>query len=255
MKKKKLIFDTHAHYDDHAFDFDRDDVITAVLSDNVAYIVNQGTSIETSQYGIALSGKFINMYCAVGIHPENVDEKSIWDTLKIKYLAKHPKVVAIGEIGLDYHWDTPKEMQKLVFSKQLSIARELDMPVNVHDREAHEDVLECLKIYRPKGIVHCFSGSVEMAREIVKLGMYIGMGGVVTFKNARKAVEVVEDTPLERIVLETDCPYLTPEPFRKYRNDSGMIQYVAEKIAEIKKISVEEVLETTLQNAKEIYKL
>ena len=251
----KMIFDTHAHYDDKAFDSDRDELLENLFSDSVAYIVNQGTDLELSEYGIRLAERYENMYCAVGIHPENITETSLDDIQKIKRMASHSKVVAIGEIGLDYYWDIPREPQKLIFEKQLELANELDMPVNVHDREAHGDTLELIKKYKPKGILHCFSGSVEMAEEVVKLGMYIGMGGVVTFKNSRKAVEVVKVIPLERLVLETDCPYLAPVPFRGKRNDSSMIQYVAEKIAEIKNISAEEVLEETLHNAKRVYSI
>ena len=251
----KMIFDTHAHYDDKAFDSDRDELLENLFSDSVAYIVNQGTDLELSEYGIRLAERYENMYCAVGIHPENITETSLDDIQKIKRMASHSKVVAIGEIGLDYYWDIPREPQKLIFEKQLELANELDMPVNVHDREAHGDTLELIRKYKPKGILHCFSGSVEMAEEVVKLGMYIGMGGVVTFKNSRKAVEVVKVIPLERLVLETDCPYLAPVPFRGKRNDSSMIQYVAEKIAEIKNISAEEVLEETLHNAKRVYSI
>ena len=251
----KMIFDTHAHYDDKAFDSDRDELLENLFSDSVAYIVNQGTDLELSEYGIRLAERYENMYCAVGIHPENITETSLDDIQKIKRMASHSKVVAIGEIGLDYYWDIPREPQKVIFEKQLELSNELDMPVNVHDREAHGDTMELVRKYKPKGILHCFSGSAEMAREVVKLGMYIGMGGVVTFKNSRKAVEVVKEIPIERLVLETDCPYLAPVPFRGKRNDSGMIWYVAEKIAEIKNISVEEVLKTTLQNAKDVYRI
>ena len=251
----KMIFDTHAHYDDKAFDGDREELLERLFSESVAYIVNQGTDLDLSKYSIALAEQYENMYCAVGIHPENITEHSLDDLEEIKRLASHPKVVAIGEIGLDYYWDIPKEPQKVIFEKQLILANELDMPVNIHDREAHGDTLEYLRKYRPKGILHSFSGSVEMAREIVKLGMYIGIGGGVTFKNARKAVEAVQEIPLERIVLETDCPYLSPVPYRGKRNDSGMIQYVAERIAEIKHISVEEVLKVTLHNGKDIYQI
>lgn len=251
----KLIFDTHAHYDDKAFDEDRDELLTKLFSENVAYIVNQGTNLELSGYSISLSEKYPNMYCAVGIHPECITENSLDELDEIKKLSKHKKVVAIGEIGLDYYWDIPKEPQKLIFEKQLELANELDMPVNIHDREAHGDTLELLKKYKPKGILHCFSGSVETAREIIKLGMYIGMGGVITFKNSRKAVEVISDIPIEKLVLETDCPYLSPIPFRGKRNHSGMIQYTAEKIAEIKNIPVEYVLKITLENAKKVYNI
>jgi len=251
----KMIFDTHAHYDDKAFDIDREELLEKLFSESVAYIVNQGTDLKLSEYSISLAERYENMYCAVGIHPENITENSIGELEEIKRLAGQQKVVAIGEIGLDYYWDIPKEPQKVIFEKQLILANKLDMPVNVHDREAHGDVLEYLRKYKPKGILHSFSGSVEMAREIVKIGMYIGIGGVVTFKNARKSVEVVREIPLERIVLETDCPYLSPVPFRGKRNHSGMITYTAEKIAEIKNISAEEVLKATCENAKKVYNI
>ena len=251
----KMIFDTHAHYDDKAFDSDREELLKKLFSESVAYIVNQGTDLKLSKYSISLAERYENMYCAVGIHPENITENSLAELEEIERLAGHPKAVAIGEIGLDYYWDIPKEPQKVIFEKQLILANKLNMPVNIHDREAHGDVLEYLRKYKPKGILHSFSGSVEMARKIVKLGMYIGIGGVVTFKNARKSVEVVKDIPLERIVLETDCPYLSPVPFRGKRNNSGMIIYTAEKIAEIKNISVEEVLKETCENAKKVYNI
>ena len=251
----KMIFDTHAHYDDKAFDSDREELLKKLFSESVAYIVNQGTDLKLSKYSISLAERYENMYCAVGIHPENITENSLAELEEIERLAGHPKAVAIGEIGLDYYWNIPKEPQKVIFEKQLILANKLNMPVNIHDREAHGDVLEYLRKYKPKGILHSFSGSVEMARKIVKLGMYIGIGGVVTFKNARKSVEVVKDIPLERIVLETDCPYLSPVPFRGKRNNSGMIIYTAEKIAEIKNISVEEVLKETCENAKKVYNI
>lgn len=250
-----LIFDTHAHYDDKAFDDDREDVIDMLFKNGVCGVVNQGTNIKTSEFGINLARQYDGFYAAVGLHPECLDENSINDLDKIKKLAKNEKVVAIGEIGLDYYYDIPKDLQKTVFAKQLELAAELDMPVNIHDREAHGDTLEMLKKYKPKGIVHCFSGSVEMAKEIVKLGMYIGIGGVVTFKNARKTIEVVESLPLERLVLETDCPYLSPVPFRGKRNDSSMIKYTAQRIAEIRKSTEEEILTITRRNAADVYKI
>lgn len=250
-----LIFDTHAHYDDKAFDEDREDVIDMLFKNGVCGVVNQGTDIKTSEFGINLAQRYDKFYTAVGLHPECLDENSINDLDKIKELAKNEKVVAIGEIGLDYYYDIPKDLQKTIFAKQLELAKELDMPVNIHDREAHGDTLEMLKQYKPKGIVHCFSGSVEMAREIIKLGMYIGIGGVVTFKNARKTVEVIEEIPLERLVLETDCPYLSPVPFRGKRNDSSMIKYTALRIAEIRNTTAEEILTITRKNAADVYGL
>lgn len=251
----KLIFDTHAHYDDKAFDDDRDELFLSLLGGEVCGIVNQGTDIETSKQSVAFAESYDGVYAAVGLHPECLNDNSMAEIEEIKKLAAHPKVVAIGEIGLDYYYDIPRELQKEVFKAQLKLAEELSMPVNIHDREAHGDMLDILREYRPKGILHCFSGSVEMAREIVKLGMYIGIGGVVTFKNARKTVEVVSDIPLERIVLETDCPYLSPVPFRGKRNNSSYIRYAAEKVADIKGISVEEVLISTKANAERVYNI
>ncbi len=253
------IFDTHSHYDDRAFDDDRDEVITRLFENDVCGFVNQGTTVATSEFGIELAEKYgstyRHIYAAVGLHPECLNENSIQDIETIRRLAAHPKAVAIGEIGLDYYYDVPKELQKEVFAAQLRLADELSMPVVIHDREAHGDILEMLKTYRPKGIVHCFSGSVEMSREIVKLGMYIGMGGVVTFKHARKTVEVIAELPLDRLVLETDCPYLSPVPFRGKRNDSTMICYTAARIAEIKNTDVDEILRITKENAEKVYNL
>lgn len=249
------IFDTHAHYDDSAFDDDRDELLTGLLSGEVCGIVNQGTNISTAKMSISLAEKYPGIYAAVGIHPECADENSINELDTIKQLASHRKVVAIGEIGLDYYYDIPRAMQQELFARQLMLANELGLPVNIHDREAHGDTLDFLRKYKPKGILHCFSGSVEMALEVVKLGMYIGIGGVVTFKNARKAVEVVEALPIERIVLETDCPYMSPVPFRGKRNDSGMISYTAEAIAAIKGMTKDEVLRLTRANAEMVYNI
>ncbi len=247
------IFDTHSHYDDKAFDEDRDILLPHIFKNGVYAVVNQGTDIGSSRFGIELAEKYDRVFAAAGLHPECLNEKSVNDLEEIKKLAVHPKVVAIGEIGLDYYYDVPRELQKQIFTAQLNIAKELDMPVNIHDREAHGDMLEILKKYTPKGILHCFSGSVEMAKDIVRLGMYIGIGGVVTFRNAVKIVEVVRNIPLERIVLETDCPYLAPVPFRGKRNDSSYIEYTARRISEIKGITVEKVLETTKYNAECVY--
>ena len=250
-----MIFDTHAHYDDDAFNDDRDVLLEELFACDVCGIVNQGTTVKTSEFSITLAEKYINMYAAVGIHPECADENSMKELDIIKKLASHRKAAAIGEIGLDYYYDVPKELQKAVFAAQLELANELSMPVNIHDREAHGDTMEFLRKYKPKGILHCFSGSAEMAKDVVKLGMYIGIGGVITFKNARKTVEVVESIPLESIVLETDCPYLSPVPFRGKRNDSGMIKYTAQQIAEIKNISADEVLNITKSNAERVYNI
>lgn len=248
-----MIFDTHSHYDDKSFDEDRDIILSHMEENGIYAAVNQGTDISSSKFGIELAEKYDRVFAAVGLHPECLDEKSITDLEQIRKLAEHSKVVAIGEIGLDYFYDVPKDLQKQIFTAQLDIAKELDMPVNIHDREAHGDMLEILRKYSPKGILHCFSGSVEMAKDIVGLGMYIGIGGVVTFKNAVKIVDVVRNIPLERIVLETDCPYLAPVPFRGKRNDSSYIIYTAKRISEIKGITVEKVLEATKNNAECVY--
>lgn len=249
------IFDTHAHYDDPAFDADRDELLESLLSGEVCGIVNQATDLKTAEMSIALAEKYRGVYAAVGIHPECAGENSLNELERIKQLASHSKVVAIGEIGLDYYYDIPRQLQQELFAEQLGLANELSLPVNIHDREAHGDTLDFLKKYKPRGILHCFSGSVEMAEEIVKLGMYIGIGGVVTFKNARKAVEVVKAVPLDRIVLETDCPYMSPVPFRGKRNDSGRIRYTAEAIAAIKLLPAERILEITRENAEKVYNI
>lgn len=251
----KEIFDTHAHYDDSAFDEDRYELLDRLFAEGVCGIVNQGTTVETSRLSLELAHRYERIYAAVGIHPECADENSLAGLEIIKELAGDKKTVAIGEIGLDYYYDVPKELQKRVFEAQLRLAAELSLPVTIHDREAHGDILEMIKKFRPEGIVHCFSGSREMAAEAVKLGMYIGMGGVVTFKNARKAVEVISDTPMDRIVLETDCPYLAPVPYRGKRNHSGLIAHVAERIAEIKGLSTDEVLGAAKENAFRVYKI
>ena len=248
------IFDVHAHYDDEKFDADREEVLSSMAEKNVICIVNAGTDIETSRKTLNYCEKYNFMYGAVGIHPECAD-KLPQDYLKeIENMAMHEKAVAIGEIGLDYYWDgVPRDIQKKVFTEQLELAYKLSMPVVIHDRDAHGDTMEILRKYKPKGIMHCFSGSVEMCREIVNLGMSISLGGVVTFKNARHSVEVAKYIPLDRLMLESDAPYLAPVPFRGKRCDSSMIMMTAERIAEIKGISVEELLKITAENACRMY--
>ncbi len=249
-----MIFDTHAHYDDEKFDSDRSELLSTLPTLGVDRIITQGTNAETSRQNILLAEKYDYIYATVGVHPECLDTLKDDTFEQIAAWTQHPKVVAIGEIGLDYYYEEiPRDLQKRVFEKQLILSKELNMPVTVHDREAHGDTLDFLKKYKPKGIVHCFSGSVEMAREIVKLGMYIGIGGVITFKNARKTVEVVQSLPLERLVLETDAPYLAPVPFRGKRCDSSMIRYTAQAIANILGRSVEEILKITRENAFTVY--
>ncbi len=248
------IFDVHAHYDDEKFDADREEVLSSMAEKNVICIVNAGTDIETSRKTLNYCEKYNFMYGAVGIHPECADKLPQNYLKEIENMAMHEKAVAIGEIGLDYYWDgVPRDIQKKVFTEQLELAYKLSMPVVIHDRDAHGDTMEILRKYKPKGIMHCFSGSVEMCREIVRLGMSISLGGVVTFKNARHSVEVAEYIPLDRLMLETDAPYLSPVPFRGKRCDSSMIMMTAERIAEIKGISVEDVLRVTAENACRMY--
>lgn len=249
------IFDVHAHYDDKAFDGDRDTLLDAMLGGSeIAGIVNGATDIKTTLFGIKYAGKYKNFFTSAGYHPEKAQKAPDDFIEKIAGFAKEKAVVAIGEIGLDYYWKTvPKQIQLEVFEKQLALANELDLPVVVHDREAHGDTYDLLRKYRPKGIVHCFSGSVELSREVVRLGMSISLGGVVTFKNARHSVDVAREIPLDRLTLETDAPYMTPVPYRGKRCDSRMIKFTAEKIAEIRGITVDELLRQNIENACLIY--
>lgn len=251
-----MIFDSHAHYDDKSFDNDRDILLSKLFATDVCGIINVGCNMETSKISVELAQKYPLIWASVGVHPheaENVPENYL-DTLK-NYL-NHEKTVAIGEIGLDYHYDfSPRETQKRLFEEQLKLSKELDVPVIIHDREAHSDTFELLKKYQPKGVVHCFSGSVEMAEEIIKLGMYIGLGGAVTFKNAKNPVLVAKTVPLDRILLETDCPYMTPVPYRGTRCDSSMIKFTAEKIATERGISAEELFNDTNENAQRLFSI
>ncbi len=247
-----MIFDTHAHYTDEQFG-DRDSLLDRLKGEeNVSEIITCGTDIKSSIESIGLAQKYPFVYAAVGFHPEELTRTDV-DIAALKKLINE-RVVAIGEIGLDYYWNKEnKEKQKDGFIKQILLSKELSLPVIVHDREAHGDTLEILKEYKPKGVLHCFSGSTEMAKEIIKMGMYIGVGGVITFKNAKNLPEVVYNTPLDRILLETDAPYLAPVPFRSKRNDSSLIPYIAEKIGDIKGKSKEEILKITKENAYRLF--
>lgn len=250
------IFDIHSHYDDEKFNPDREMLLSTLQSQGVSDVVSCGCDIETTQFNFDLAQAYDFMYFAAGFHPECLEGASLKDLELIKKFAQNKKCVAIGEIGLDYHWmSSTKEVQKEFFTAQIELAADLDLPVIVHDREAHGDTLDILKATKPKGVVHCFSGSKEMAREIIKLGMYIGMNGVITFNNARKSLEVVKEIPLDRLVLETDCPYLAPVPHRGKRNDSSLIPFVAEKIAALLEMDVQELLNITNENAKKLYNL
>ncbi len=252
------IFDTHAHYDDEAFADDANELLTSLPEKGVVGVVTCAVDLISSAHSLELAKKYPYIYAALGYHPEKAGDERKGDLeLITELLESEKKAVAIGEIGLDYYYDdgAPRETQIDLFCRQIEMAKELDMPIIVHDREAHEDVLGILKKYKPKGVVHCFSGSMEMAREITKLGMYIGLGGVVTFKNARKSLEVAEDMPLEYLVLETDAPYLAPVPFRGKRNDSSLICYVAERIAEVRGIDAKELLNITNENAHKLFEI
>lgn len=246
-----LIFDSHAHYDDEAFDADRGEVLRNLPAQGVCRVVNVGADLQGCRDAAALAAEYPYIYAAAGIHPECVKDTPLEALEEVERLLDAPKMVAVGEIGLDYHFadNAPRDMQREWFEKQILLANRRELPIIVHDRDAHGDTMALLQKHRPKGVVHCFSGSVEMAREVVKLGMYIGLGGAVTFKNARVPVEVAADVPLERILLETDAPYMAPVPFRGKRCDSSMIAKTAERIAEIRAIPVEELLQATRQNA------
>ena len=246
-----LILDTHAHLDDSKFDEDRAELIKQMQNNGVCNIITCGCDKASSQNALKLANQYDFIYAAVGIHPENLSPE---DTAEdIKKLAKEPKCVAIGEIGLDYYWGQNRNEQMEIFESQILLAKELDLPIIVHDREAHEDTLNLLLMHKPKGVVHCFSGSLNSAKQILNIGMYIGVGGVITFKNAKKLPEIVEYLPDDRILLETDCPYLAPEPYRGKVCHSGMIYLTAQKIAELRKQNVYDVLNFTSNNAKKLF--
>ncbi len=250
---ENLIIDTHAHYDDERYAAILKETLAIAKSGSVDKIITCGCDIPSSENAVSIANKFDFVYAAVGYHPQNVADLE-FEADKLYALAKEKTVVAIGEIGLDYYWDNSfKEKQKDFFVHQLDFARNTSLPVLVHDREAHADTLEILKHHKPAGVVHCFSGSAEMAEEILRLGMYIGIGGVLTFKNAKKLIEVAKTTPIDRILLETDAPYLAPEPFRGKTNNSAYIIYVAERLAKIKKMSTEAVLKATKENAERLF--
>lgn len=250
------IFDTHAHYDDERFNDDRAHVLLSLKDSGVCGVIDCGCDLSSSLKAIELSDKYGFVYAAVGIHPHETAEAGANDFDEIKKLFSKEKVVAVGEIGLDYHYDfSPREVQLTFFERQIILSKELDLPIIVHDREAHEDTMNLLKKYKPKGVVHCFSGSAEMAKEVLKLGMYIGLGGAVTFKNARKPLEVAAIIPDDRLLLETDCPYMAPVPFRGSRCDSTMIAYTAQKLAEERGCEVQSLIDKCRVNAKELFKL
>jgi len=252
-----MLFDTHAHYDDDKFDSDRHDAIARAFENGVSYILNASSDMDSVRTSISLAGEFDSVYAAVGIHPHNVAETSESAVRALSELAGNRKVVAIGEIGLDYYYDfAPRELQKQWFIKQIDLARNLGLPIIVHNREAHEDVLRIVKnecAGEMKGVFHCFSGSVEMAKELVLNGFYISVGGQVTFKNAKRIIDVVKQVPDNRLLIETDCPYLAPEPYRGKRNESSYLKFTAEKVAEIRGADFEHIAEITTKNAKMLF--
>ncbi len=253
-----MLFDTHAHMDSRSFNEDREEVLRLLPNQGIELLMNPGCSLESSKKAVQLATDYAYIYAAVGSHPDAADEVN--DTVLEEYrmLCKlNPKVKAIGEIGLDYHYeDIPRQLQKKAFIAQLELARELDLPVIVHERDAHEDGMAIIRQFpEVTGVFHCYSGSAQMAQELVKLGWYIGFTGVLTFKNARRAIEAAQAIPLDRIVLETDCPYMSPEPFRGRRNDPGKLYRMAEKLAEIRRISAEDAQRITLENGKRLYRI
>ena len=254
-----MFFDTHAHMDDHAFDEDRVALLEELPRKGIQYLMNPGCSLTSSRNAVQLANQYDYIYAAVGSHPDVADEVDEAVLEEYRTLCKNqPKVKAIGEIGLDYHYeDIPRQLQLKAFRLQMELARELDLPVIVHERDAHEDGMHIVKEEFPtvKGVFHCYSGSAEMARQLVDLGWYIGFTGVLTFKNARKAIETAQAIPLDRIVLETDCPYMAPVPHRGKRNDPGYLIHMAEKLAEVRGLPVEEIHRITVENGKRLYRM
>ena len=255
---ERLIFDAHCHYDDDKFDEDRDELLASLPEKGVFAVVTNGTDVETSKRSLELAEKYDFVYAAVGIHPESApdtDISRIGEYIEqVAKLLEHKKAVALGEAGLDYYWDIPKPEQHIIFEKQLQLAADVKKPIIIHDREAHGDTLDYLLRYRPFGLLHCYSGSPEMLKEVFRCGeMMISLGGTVTFKNARVPVEVAREVPMDRLLLETDAPYLAPVPFRGKRCDSSLIAHTAARIAEIRGMTAEDVLKYTKDNACRFY--
>ena len=253
-----MIFETHAHYDDEAFDEDREELLKSLVNNGIDYVVNVGASLKSTRNSIELAAKYDFIYAAIGVHPSETGELTENDIEWLKDEALfNEKVVAIGEIGLDYYWEEPKrDIQKIWFERQLELAREVKLPVIIHSRDASKETLNIMKAHKAEelgGVIHCYSYSKETAKEYLNMGFYFGIGGVVTFKNARQVKEAVQYIPLDRILLETDCPYLSPEPNRGKRNSSLNIPYIASAIAQLKGIEYDELIEITSQNAKKMY--
>lgn len=250
------IFDTHAHYADHAFDSDRDELLKNLPDAGVSLVMLASSSVEDTRENALLAEKYDFIYCAAGVHPESVDTNPENYLSIVEAFAAQPKTKAIGEIGLDYHYEGYcREKQIRLFEEQLELAKQLELPVIIHSRDAWDDTLSILKNQRPNAVVHCFSGSAEMAREVLKLGLYVGFTGVLTFKNAKKALKALAEVPMDRLLLETDCPYMAPEPFRGKRCDSSMIAFTAAKAAEIKGLDVQELINITNENGRKFYRI
>ncbi len=251
------IFDSHAHYDDERFDADRDELLQRIHREGVEYIMTIGSDLASSRAACRLAERYDFIWFAAGIHPEQAGDAPADYREALKELAAHPKCRAIGEIGLDYYWaeNPPREQQQVLFREQVLLAKELGLPVIIHDREAHADTLEVLRELRPAGVLHCFSGSAEMAGEVAALGMYIGFTGAITFKNARKAPQAAAAVPDDLLLIETDCPYMAPEPHRGKRCDSSMLPRVAERLAEIRGGSAEEIVQMTCRNARRLFEV
>lgn len=254
-----MIFESHAHYDDGAFNEDRENLLNSMSENGIEFIVNVGASIASTKTTMELVSQYPFIYGAVGVHPSETAELNESNFEWLRSQCKHDKVIAVGEIGLDYYWNEPeKDIQKFWFRRQLGLARETDLPIIIHSRDAAKDTLDIMKEEKAnelKGVIHCFSYSEEIAREYLNMGYYLGIGGVVTFSNAKKLKEVVEYTPLENILLETDAPYLSPVPNRGKRNSSLNLPYIAKEIASIKKISYDEVIEATNKNARKLFNI
>ena len=252
-----MLFDTHAHMNDPVFDADRDELLQSLPGQGVGLVMNPGCSLENSRQAIAIAEKYPFVYAAVGTHPDTADEVNDEVIEEYRRLCCHEKVKAIGEIGVDYYYETiPREVQLKAFRMQMELARETGLPVIIHERDAHDGGMRMIKEFPDvTGVFHCYSGSAEMARQLVKMGWYIGFTGVLTFKNARKAVETAQAIPLERIVLETDCPFMAPEPFRGKRNHPGYLYRMAQRLAELRDMSVEEIESITTENGKRLYRI
>ena len=253
-----MLFDTHAHYDARQFEADRDAVLSALPGLGVELVVNPGCTLDSSREAIVLAERYPFLYAAVGVHPEDCADWRDGDVDTLRELAGHPKVVAVGEVGLDYYWpeNPPREFQRRVFRAQMALAAELDLPVIVHDREAHGDSMDIVRDFpQVRGVFHCFSGSAEMAGELVRLGWMISFTGVLTYQTARKAVEAAQAVPLERLMIETDSPYMAPVPHRGKRNHSGNVVHICKRLAEIKGISPEECSRVTLENGRRFFQI